>query len=209
MGQTDMAVEDARRLLGRDAVIGLSIKTSAAGRGRAHRADRLRRDRRRVLDCIEGQSRSADRHRWFVAKSPECCGGGRRSLPLCAIAGIDAGMLLARSRRVPTAWRSISALCAHAAIRGGRARAAPNRRQRARRREAAYDSHCSHHRGIHSAAAPASRLISRLFRHLAFTALGDHVLDCTRTPGVAAIHDAPADFIAAEIDAVSPISSAP
>jgi thiamine-phosphate pyrophosphorylase len=29
MGQTDMAVEDARRLLGRDAIVGLSIKTVA------------------------------------------------------------------------------------------------------------------------------------------------------------------------------------
>ena len=36
-----MAVEDARRLLGPDAIIGLSIKTRGAGRGRAARSPRL------------------------------------------------------------------------------------------------------------------------------------------------------------------------
>ena len=37
VGRDDMAVADARRLLGPDAIIGLSIKTVAAGRGRAAR----------------------------------------------------------------------------------------------------------------------------------------------------------------------------
>ena len=37
VGQDDMAVEDARKLLGRDAIIGLSIKTVAEAKPRRSR----------------------------------------------------------------------------------------------------------------------------------------------------------------------------
>ena len=80
-GQDDMAVEDARRLLGPQAIIGLSIKTRGAGRGGAPRAARLRRHRRRVCDLLEGQSQSADR--------PCRLGAHRRRVPP-ARAGLSA-----------------------------------------------------------------------------------------------------------------------
>ena len=90
VGQDDMAVEDARRLLGPDAIIGLSIKTRGAGRGRAGRSPRLRRHRRRLRDHLEGQSRSADRASPGLARIVEVFRGRAPKLPLCAIAGIDA-----------------------------------------------------------------------------------------------------------------------
>ncbi len=63
IGQDDMSPADARLLLGRTAIIGLSIKTVAAGRGRAARAARLCGDRRRLRHDLEGQYRGADRAR--------------------------------------------------------------------------------------------------------------------------------------------------
>ena len=61
LGPDDMAIEDARRLLGRDAIIGASIKTVAAAQGGAGRTDRLRRHRRRLCDALQGAEQRADR----------------------------------------------------------------------------------------------------------------------------------------------------
>ena len=59
VGWDDMPVADARRLLGREAIIGLSIKTARAGRGSAARTARLCLHRRRVPDLLEGQQGAA------------------------------------------------------------------------------------------------------------------------------------------------------
>jgi thiamine-phosphate pyrophosphorylase len=90
VGQDDMAVEDARRLLGRDAVIGLSIKTPAeadaaplelldyAGIGGVFAT--ASKDNPGPPIGTDGFARIAARIRRRTAK-----------FPLCAIAGIDAG----------------------------------------------------------------------------------------------------------------------
>ena len=63
VGQDDMAVEDARKLLGRDAIIGLSIKTVAEAKRRAGRADRLCRLGWRLCHGLEAAEERADRPR--------------------------------------------------------------------------------------------------------------------------------------------------
>jgi thiamine-phosphate pyrophosphorylase len=90
VGQDDMAAEDARRLLGRDAVIGLSIKTLAeadaaplelldyAGIGGVFAT--ASKDNPGPPIGTDGFARIAARIRRRTAK-----------FPLCAIAGIDAG----------------------------------------------------------------------------------------------------------------------
>jgi thiamine-phosphate pyrophosphorylase len=90
VGQDDMAVEDARRLLGPDAIIGLSIKTVA--QAQAAPVDLLdyaaiggvfattSKDNPDPPIGIEGLRRIAA---VFRTRCPD--------LPLCAIAGIDAG----------------------------------------------------------------------------------------------------------------------
>jgi thiamine-phosphate pyrophosphorylase len=90
VGQDDMAVEDVRRLLGPDAIIGLSIKTVA--QAQAAPVDLLdyaaiggvyattSKDNPDPPIGIEGLRRIAA---VFRARCPD--------LPLCAIAGIDAG----------------------------------------------------------------------------------------------------------------------
>jgi thiamine-phosphate pyrophosphorylase len=90
VGQDDMAVEDARRLLGRDAIIGLSIKTVAqadaaplelldyAGVGGVFAT--TSKDNPDPPIGTDGLARIAARVRRRAAK-----------FPLCAIAGIDAG----------------------------------------------------------------------------------------------------------------------
>jgi thiamine-phosphate pyrophosphorylase len=72
VGQTDMPVEDARRLLGREAIIGLSIKSVALAEAAPIE----------LLDYVgvAGLARIAD---VFRRRAPK--------FPLCAIAGIDAG----------------------------------------------------------------------------------------------------------------------
>src|SRR5262245_21067042 len=90
VGQTDMAVEDARRLLGREAIIGLSIKTTA--QAEAAPLDLLdyvgvggvfattSKDNTSAPIGPAGLARIAD---VFRRRAP--------AFPLCAIAGIDAG----------------------------------------------------------------------------------------------------------------------
>jgi thiamine-phosphate diphosphorylase/hydroxyethylthiazole kinase len=90
VGQDDMTVEDARRLLGRDALIGLSIKTAAqadaaplelldyAGIGGVFAT--ASKDNPDPPIGTDGLARIAARIRRRAAK-----------FPLCAIAGIDAG----------------------------------------------------------------------------------------------------------------------
>ena len=61
VGQDDMRAEDARRLLGPNAIIGAVDQDGGDGKRRAARCDRLCWRRRRLCDDLEGQSRSADR----------------------------------------------------------------------------------------------------------------------------------------------------
>jgi thiamine-phosphate pyrophosphorylase len=90
VGQDDMAVEDARKLLGRDAIIGLSIKTvEEAGAAPVELIDyvgsggvyvTLSKQQKNVPIGPEGLARVIGAlHR----RSPK--------LPVCGIAGIDAG----------------------------------------------------------------------------------------------------------------------
>jgi thiamine-phosphate pyrophosphorylase len=90
VGQDDMAVEDARRLLGRDAIIGLSIKTVA--QAQAAPVDLL--DYAAIGGVYATTSKDnpdppigLDGLRRIAAVFRQ----RRADLPLCAIAGIDAG----------------------------------------------------------------------------------------------------------------------
>ena len=90
VGQTDMAAEDARRLLGRDAIIGLSIKTGGAGGGRADRVSRLCR---RSAASTPPPRRTNPSRRSASTGSRRIVDVFRRrdpKFPTCAIAGINA-----------------------------------------------------------------------------------------------------------------------
>jgi thiamine-phosphate pyrophosphorylase len=90
LGQEDMAVADARRLLGRDAIIGLSIKTTA--QAEAAPVDLLdyvgiggvfATTSKNNPDPPIGTAGLARIAEVFRRRAPQ--------LPLCAIAGVDAG----------------------------------------------------------------------------------------------------------------------
>ena len=95
VGQDDMRVEDARRLLGPKAIIGLSIKTVALANAAPLDAARLRRRRRRLCDDLEGQSESADRRRRACATSLR---RSARASPICRSAA-SRGSMPAMPRR--------------------------------------------------------------------------------------------------------------
>ena len=105
VGQDDMAVEDARRLLGPQAHHRAVDQDRRAGRGRPGRSARLCRHRRRLRHDLEEQSRSADRrcrpraHRRCLspARAQAC-----RSAPSPAS---TRAMPAPRSPPVPTALR--------------------------------------------------------------------------------------------------------
>jgi thiamine-phosphate pyrophosphorylase len=89
VGQTDIAVEDARRLLGRDAIIGLSIKTTA-------QAEAAPLD---LLDYVgvggvfattSKDNTSAPIGPAGLARIAGVLRGRMPGFPLCGIAGIDA-----------------------------------------------------------------------------------------------------------------------
>ena len=63
VGQTDMAPDDARRLLGPKAIIGLSINTDALAEAAPIETAGLCRHRRRLCDDVEGPEEGADRRR--------------------------------------------------------------------------------------------------------------------------------------------------
>ena len=73
IGQDDMSPADARLLLGRTAIIGLSIKTVEQAQGGAARASRLCGDRRRLRHDLQGHDLRADR------ALPVCARSCRRS----------------------------------------------------------------------------------------------------------------------------------
>jgi thiamine-phosphate pyrophosphorylase len=109
VGQTDMAVEDARRLLGPDAIIGLSIKTPA--QAEAAPVDLL------SYAAIGGVYATTSKDN----PDPPIGEGGlariaaifrrrRPDLPLCAIAGIDAGNAAATIKAGADGVAIISAL---------------------------------------------------------------------------------------------------
>ena len=109
VGQTDMAVEDARRLLGRDAIIGLSIKSVAlaeaapidlldyVGVGGVYAT--TSKDNPNPPIGVEGLARIAQ---VFRRRAP--------TFPLCAIAGIEAGNAAATIRAGAGGVAVISAL---------------------------------------------------------------------------------------------------
>ncbi len=105
VGQTDMAVEDARRLLGRDAVIGLSIKSAA----QAEAAPIELIDYVGVGGVFATSSKDNPDRPIGTDGLARIAGMFRRrapGLPLCGIAGIDAVQRgRCRSLPAPTAWR--------------------------------------------------------------------------------------------------------
>jgi thiamine-phosphate pyrophosphorylase len=90
VGQDDMAVEDARKILGRDAIIGLSIKT-------VEQADAAPVD---LLDYVGSggvyvtgskQQKNAPIGPDGLARVIAALHARKEKLPVCGIAGIDAG----------------------------------------------------------------------------------------------------------------------
>ena len=82
IGWDDMRADDARRLLGRDAIIGLSIKTRGArGRGAA-RSARLCRHRRRVRHDLEGQPNPPIGIDGLAPRRRRRCARASRDLPI-------------------------------------------------------------------------------------------------------------------------------
>ncbi len=88
IGQDDMPAAEARLLLGRSAIIGLSLKSVARGASRAARASRLCRHWRRVRHHVQGEYRSADRPGRLARDRPGRA-RPRAKFPICAIAGIN------------------------------------------------------------------------------------------------------------------------
>ena len=91
IGPDDMTVEDARALLGPDAIIGLSIKTVDEAATAPVDTHRLCRHRRRLCDNVESSRRARRSGPLGLHILSACSGAARKSLPLCGIAGIDAG----------------------------------------------------------------------------------------------------------------------
>jgi thiamine-phosphate pyrophosphorylase len=90
VGQTDMAVEDARKLLGRDAIIGLSIKTVA----QAEAAPIELIDYVGVGGVFATSSKTNTSQPIGpagLARIAAVLRQRRRDFPVCGIAGIDAG----------------------------------------------------------------------------------------------------------------------
>jgi thiamine-phosphate pyrophosphorylase len=109
VGQTDMAVEDARRLLGPNAIIGLSIKTPAQAEAAPVE----------LLDyaAIGGVYATTSKDNpdppigeGGLAKIAAIFRRRRPDLPLCAIAGIDAGNAAATIKAGADGVAIISAL---------------------------------------------------------------------------------------------------
>ena len=98
VGQTDMTAEDARRLLGRDAIIGLSISTVAlaeaapidlidyVGIGGVYGT--MSKEQKKPPIGVEGLARIVDA---FRPRNP--------TFPTCAIAGINAAQCRGDDRR--------------------------------------------------------------------------------------------------------------
>ena len=202
VGQQDMAVEDARRLLGPRAIIGLSIKTVA--QAEAAPIDLLdyvgvggvfatsSKDNPNPPIGPAGLARIAD---VFRRRAP--------GFPLCGIAGIDASNAGEAVAAGADGVAVISALSLQAdpqaAARALRARGG---------------------RGSGAAAAPMTPIAVTLAGSdsgggagiqadlKTFSALGVYgasvitALTAQNTKGVTAIHDVPAEFVAAQIDAV-------
>ena len=87
IGQDDMAAAEARLLLGRSAIIGLSVKSDRRGAGRAARASRLCRCRRRVRDHVQGRPPTRRSASMACARSSRPCAPARlhfRSAPSLA-----------------------------------------------------------------------------------------------------------------------------
>ncbi len=90
IGWDDMAPADARRLLGPDAIIGLTINSQQRARRNRSRPDRLRRHRRRLWHDLEGDEEFAHRIAG-MARVIEALHRRQPGFPTCGIAGINAG----------------------------------------------------------------------------------------------------------------------
>ena len=203
VGQDDMRVEDARRLLGPDAIIGLSIKTRGAGERGAARASRLRRRRRRLCDDLEGQSRIRRSASHGLRDIVAAFRARKRDLPICGIAGIDAGNAAPVIAAGADGVAVISALSL--AGRSRRPRRASCAASSMRRWQAGASMTAIAVTIAGSDSGGGAGIQADLKTFSALGVYGASVitaLTAQNTQGVTGIHDVPPDFIAAQIDAV-------
>ena len=99
VGQDDMSVEEARRLLGPAPFIGLSIRTEAAGGGGAARHSRLCRDRRCLWHDLEDERQDARSGSRGFAGVIQVFRHRIGNFPTCGIAGITAAERRSGDRR--------------------------------------------------------------------------------------------------------------
>ena len=208
IGQDDMSPADARLLLGRTAIIGLSIKTVRAGA----------RPRRSSISIMWRSAASTAPPRRTIPRrrsaSPACARSCRRSaraigkFPICAIAGINesnaAEVIAAGADGVAVISALSLAADPGAAARDLRAVVDDALARGAARPKAVHDRAIA----VTIAGSDSSGGAGIQADLKTFAALGVYgacvitALTAQNTQGVTAIHDVPADFIAAQIDAV-------
>ena len=201
VGQDDMRVEDARRLLGPKAIIGLSIKSVALAERRAARCARLRGRRRGLCHHLEGQSESADRHRGPYARSLRRSARASAICRSAASPGIDATQCGGCDRGGRRRRRGDLRALRCRPIRRRGTRAARHRRRGAE--GAVDDRHRRHHRGLGLGGGAGIQADLKTFSALGvYGACVITALTAQNTQGVTGIHDVPPHFIAQQIDAV-------
>ena len=206
IGQDDMAVPDARLLLGRSAIIGLSVKTVEQAKAAPTRTARLCRDRRRLRHDLEGEYEGADRHRRPARdrRHDPRAQGELSDLRHCRDQRHECGRRDRGGRR----WR-----CRHlgpvacTGPRQGRAGSARGGRWRAGAAGTA-GSAVMTAIAVTIAGSDSSGGAGIQADLKTFGALGVYgasvivALTAQNTQGVTGIHDVPADFIRAQMDAV-------
>ena len=127
----------------------------------------------------------------------------KAGFPICAIAGINAGNAADVISAGADGVAVISALSLAPDPAESRARAARCRRWRAGPARAAHDRDCGHRRGLGFSGGAGIQADLKTFAALGvYGASVITALTAQNTQGVSAIHDVPADFVAAQIDAV-------
>ena len=202
VGQQDMAVEDARRLLGPRAIIGLSIKTVA--QAEAAPLDLLdyvgvggvfatsSKDNPNPPIGPAGLARIAE---VFRRRAP--------GFPLCGIAGIDAGNAGEAIAAGADGVAVISALSLAGRSAGGRACVAGRGGCRPRATATPMTPIAVTLAGSDSGGGAGIQADLKTFSALGvYGASVITALTAQNTKGVTAIHDVPAEFVAAQIDAV-------
>ena len=148
IGWDDMAPADARRLLGRDAIIGLTINSAAARRRDRPRPDRLRRHRRRLRHHLEGDEEQSPIGIAGMARVIEALHRRKPGFLTCGIAGINAANAAPVIEAGADGVSVISALSMAPDPRAAARRSAARRRCGAGEAEQQMTADRRHHRGI-------------------------------------------------------------